>query len=357
MADGADDSQKTEAPSQRKLNQAHGKGQVAQSREINNWFGIGAALIVLVFFSGPVAHRIGVALMPYIERPYELSVDGSAWVAIRGTLVEVGGALLVPAVFMVIASIAGALVQTGLIFATDKLVPSLDHLSPIKGFSRIFSLRGIVEFGKNLAKLAVVLAVMAYLLRPELGRLSMLQSLAPMALLDEFRSLVIRLGLGVFSVLTLIAMLDYGYQRFSFLKSMRMSKQEVKEEHKQQEGDPMVRARLRQIRMDRARKRMMAAVPGASVVVTNPTHYAVALKYEMGVKGAPLVVAKGADLVALRIREVAKENNVPIVENPPLARALYGGVKVDQEIPPEHYKAVAEIIGYVFRLQGKLRRS
>ena len=136
---------------------------------------------------------------------------------------------------------------------------------------------------------------------------------------------------------------------------MRMSKQEVKEEHKQSEGDPMVRARLRQIRMERARKRMMAAVPTASVVVTNPTHVAVALKYDLGGLGAPKVVAKGAELIAQRIREIAREHDVPIIENPPLARALYGSVEVDQEIPAEHYKAVAQIIGYVFRLQGKLK--
>jgi flagellar biosynthetic protein FlhB len=141
----------------------------------------------------------------------------------------------------------------------------------------------------------------------------------------------------------------------SFMRSMRMSKQEVKEENKQAEGDPVIRARLRAIRMNRARKRMMAAVPKASVVITNPTHYAVALQYEMGERGAPKVVAKGADLVAQKIREIAKEHDVPIVENPPLARALYAGVEIDREIPPEHYKAVAEIISYVFRLKGKLR--
>jgi flagellar biosynthesis protein FlhB len=139
------------------------------------------------------------------------------------------------------------------------------------------------------------------------------------------------------------------------MRQMRMSKQELKEEHKQAEGDPAVKARLRQIRMERARRRMMAAVPTASVVVTNPTHYAVALKYEMGSKGAPRLVAKGADLIAKRIREIAEENDVPLVENPPLARALYGSVELDHEIPPEHYRAVAEIISYVFRIKGKFR--
>jgi flagellar biosynthetic protein FlhB len=171
----------------------------------------------------------------------------------------------------------------------------------------------------------------------------------------EFYKLILRLLFGVLAVVTVLALFDYAYQRFAFMRSMRMSKQEVKEENKQAEGDPVIRARLRAIRMNRARKRMMAAVPKASVVITNPTHYAVALQYDMGDSGAPKVVAKGADLVAMKIREIAAEHDVPIVENPPLARALYAGVEIDREIPPEHYKAVAEIISYVFRLKGKLR--
>ena len=166
---------------------------------------------------------------------------------------------------------------------------------------------------------------------------------------------MLRLLLGVLMVLTVLAGADYAYQRLQHMRSLRMSKREVKDEAKQSEGDPMIKGRLRQIRMDRARRRMMAAVPTASVVITNPTHYAVALKYDMGATGAPRVVAKGSDLVALRIREVAAENDVPVVENPPLARALHANVALDAEIPPEHYKAVAEIIGYIFRLKGKIR--
>jgi flagellar biosynthetic protein FlhB len=174
------------------------------------------------------------------------------------------------------------------------------------------------------------------------------------ALPGELQGQMLRLLAGVAAVLAGLAIFDYGYQYFDFRKSMRMSKQEQKEEYKQTEGDPHIKAKLRQIRMERARKRMMTAVPEASVVITNPTHFAVALKYEMGAAGAPKLVAKGADLVAARIRELAKANDVPLVENPPLARALYASVDLNQEIPPEHYKAVAEIISYVFRLKGKL---
>ena len=355
MADDVDDSQRTEEPSQRKLSRARSRGQVAQSREINNWFLIGTALALVVFAGGPIARAIGMALKHYIEAPHELSVEGALWPAVSDTLGTVGAALALPFGLLILAALAGSLIQTGLLFAPEKLTPKLENLSPAKGFARMFSVRGLMEFGKTLAKLAVVVAVVALLMQPELVRLPLMSGLDAGQMLGEIARLTARIGLGVFVALTVIAVLDYGFQRLSFTKSMRMSKQEVKEEFKQSEGDPMIRARLRQIRMDRARKRMMAAVPTASVVVTNPTHVAVALRYELGSEGAPRVVAKGAELLAQRIREIAAEHKVPIVENPPLARALYANVEVDQQIPPEHYKAVAEIIGYVFRLQGKLK--
>ncbi|HXP72951.1 MAG TPA: flagellar biosynthesis protein FlhB [Stellaceae bacterium] len=355
MADDVDDSQRTEEPSGRKLSRARDRGQVAQSREINNWFMIGTALGIVAFGGGPITRTIGAALKRYIEAPHELSVEGALWPAVGATLATIGGALALPMGLLVAAAFAGSLLQTGLLFAPDKLTPKLDNLSPAKGFSRMFAARGLMEFGKTLMKLAVVIAVVVILMRPELVRLPLMSGLDAGQMMLEIGRLTGRLGLGVFIALTFIAALDYGFQRFSFTKSMRMSKQEVKEEFKQSEGDPMIRARLRQIRMERARKRMMAAVPTASVVVTNPTHVAVALRYELGTEKAPMVVAKGAELIAQRIREIAAEHKVPIVENPPLARALYAGVEVDQQIPPEHYKAVAEIIGYVFRLQGKLK--
>src|SRR6185437_3974574 len=245
--------------------------------------------------------------------------------------------------------------QIGLVFATEKLGFDLSRISPLAGFKRLFSPRSAIEFFKSMAKVAAVSAVAGWMALPSLATLAHMVREPAELMPHELYNLILRLLFGVLAVVTVLALFDYGYQRFSFLRSMRMSKQEVKEENKQAEGDPVIRARLRAIRMNRARKRMMAAVPKASVVITNPTHYAVALQYEMGASGAPKVVAKGTDLVALKIREIAEENDVPIVENPPLARALYGGVEIDREVPPEHYKAVAEIISYVFRLKGKLR--
>jgi flagellar biosynthetic protein FlhB len=351
----ADDSQKTEQPSQRKLARARSQGQVVQSREVNSviMLSVGAALVLLLAPS--LGRNLQVTLARFLDPASLMNDGGVLWSAVRALLGEIALAFVLPLLLVVGAALAGSLMQTGLVLAVEKVGFDLARLSPIAGFGRLFSLRATLEFLKGLAKFILVMAIAGWLLRPEINRLPLLATFDAGALMAELHHLLLRLALGVLAAVAALALLDYAYQRFSFLRSMRMSKQEVKEEHKQSEGDPMVKARLRQIRMERARKRMMAAVPTASVVITNPTHYAVALKYEMGDKGAPKVVAKGADLVAQRIREIARENDVPLVENPPLARALYASVELDHEIPPEHYKAVAEIISYVFRLKGKLK--
>jgi flagellar biosynthesis protein FlhB len=350
-----EDSQRTEQPSQRKLAQARAQGQVAQSREINSWFILAAGAAVVLLWGPSVARPLHATLARFLDPASLLAGDGILWDAVGSMLGTTAMSFVLPLLIFVAAALAGSLVQTGLVLATDRLGFDLSRVSPAQGFARLFSLRSASEFVKSLLKVAVVATAVAWLLAPELGRLPFLPNLGAEGLMAEIYQGLLRVALALLAVVAVIALLDYLYQRFAFLRSQRMSKQEVKEEHKQAEGDPIIKARLRQIRMERARKRMMAAVPGASVVVTNPTHYAVALKYELGDKGAPKLVAKGADLVAERIREIARENDVPIVENPPLARALYAGVDLDQEIPPEHYRAVAEIINYVFRLKGKLK--
>ncbi len=350
-----DDSSKTEDPSGRKLGKARGEGQVAQSREVNTWFMLAVSGGLIMVMGPSIGRTLLRTLEPFLELHPFLDSDGILWGPIGAAAQEVALAFLVPMLFMVIAAIAGTLVQTGIIFAFEKFSWDISRMSPVAGLGRLFSMRSLVDFGRNLAKIAVVAALMVWLMRPEIANLERLTTVSAGVLSSEIFRLIVRLLLSVLAVLTAVAGADFFYQRFAFLKSMRMSKQEVKEENKQSEGDPMIKSRLRQIRYERARRRMMAAVPGASVVITNPTHYAVALKYEMGATGAPRVVAKGADLIALRIRELAKEHQVPVVENPPVARALFASVELDQEIPPEHYKAVAEIISYVFKLKGKMK--
>ncbi|HEY1504098.1 MAG TPA: flagellar biosynthesis protein FlhB [Stellaceae bacterium] len=354
MADEQDSGQQTEEPSQRKLQQARRRGQVAQSREVNTWFMLMAGTGIVLFLGPTAAGSIAATLRAFLTLQHYLDHDGLRWNAIEATLGQIAFVLLLPLLVLVVAAAGGTLLQVGLVFATEKLGFELSRISPLAGFKRLFSLRSGIEFFKSMAKVAAVSAVAGWMALPKVETLAHMVREPAELMPHELYQLMLRLLFGVLAVVTVLAMIDYAYQRFSFMRSMRMSKQEVKEENKQAEGDPVIRARLRAIRMNRARKRMMAAVPKASVVITNPTHYAVALQYDVGDSGAPKVVAKGADLVALKIREIAKENDVPIVENPPLARALYAGVEIDREIPPEHYKAVAEIISYVFRIKGKI---
>ena len=232
--------------------------------------------------------------------------------------------------------------------------PELKKISLISGAKRVLGSRAVIEFIKGMLKLSLVAIVAFTMALPVLMDIELFPMRSIEATLDRMYLVVLMLMAGTIAVMTAIAGLDFAYQKYTNHQQMKMTKQEVKDEHKQQEGDPLVKSRIRQLRMERARQRMMASVPKADVIITNPTHYAVALEYKMDSMPAPKLLAKGVDEVAQRIRNVAEEHGVPIVENPPLARALYATVDLDEEIPEEHYKAVAEIIGYVMRLKGQL---
>jgi flagellar biosynthetic protein FlhB len=238
--------------------------------------------------------------------------------------------------------------------AWERLRPKWSKLSPMAGMKRLFGMQGIVEFVKTIAKFAIVAAAGVYVVWPEANRLEILMSGDVDMMVKLIGFLVFRLLLTVTVIVMLLALVDILYQRAAYDKKMRMSRQEVKEEHRQTEGSPEIRARIRQLRMAKANQRMMAAVPTATVVLMNPTHYAVALRYEHGVDAVPKCVAKGVDAVALRIRDVAKANGVAVVENPPLARTLFATVDIDEPVPFEHYAAVAEVIGYVMRLKSNV---
>ena len=358
MADDTEQSQKTEEPTQKRLQDAHERGQVAVSRELNHWLSVLAMTVVILTFAPAMMNDIGRTLIKFIERPESLPVDPVGLdLLLEATLRDVGGALIAPILLLVGAALLGNLVQTGIVFSIHAIVPDLSRISAFAGARRLFSLRAISEFGKGLAKIAIVGVVLTILLRPELARLDLLIEGDVRIDLDILRSLALRVIIGTLAVMTVVAGLDVLYQRFELRRRLRMSRQEIKDEHKQSEGDPMIRARIRQIRMERARRRMIAAVPTADVVVTNPTHYAVALKYERAKMSAPRLVAKGVDSLALKIKEVANEHKVPLVENRPLAQALYSGVELDAEIPPEHYRAVAQVIAYVMKLRRPVPRS
>ena len=354
--DGQDDSQKTEEPTARRLEQAREKGQVAKSQEVTHWFMILAGALMIGVFGKTFAGGIADSLYKFIARPHSIRVDGSGELRelMSETFGQLGLAFLMPVSVVVLAAFISGFIQNGFIFSTETITPKLSKLSLAKGLKRLFSTRSVVEFVKGILKICIVASVIVLLLWPEREVVFLVASMDAAQFMGTLQTLAIRVLVGVLSIMTVIAAVDYLYQKQQYTKELRMSKQDLKDEYKQSEGDPMIKARLRQIRTERARRRMMSAVPEADVVVTNPTHYAVALKYDHEAMDAPVLVAKGADQVALRIREVAEEHDIPVVENPPIARALYDNVELDQAIPAEHYKAVAEIIGYVMRLKGKL---
>ncbi len=354
MADDTDKSQKTEEPTQKKLEDARKKGQVASSREVNHWFMILGITTWLLLFVPSTMRDIKLALVPFVEVPHAMNTDiGQLRLILVDLLADLGLALLLPIGLLVVAAVGGGLVQNGLVIAAERIQPRLERISLVSGVKRLFSLKAIMEFLKGVLKLAVVGTVATLLILPAFDNLPTMPALEIPDVMAFIHHLAQRMLVGVLAVVSIIAVLDFLYQKYEFRKTMRMSRHELREEFKQTEGDPMIKSRLRQIRMERARRRMMAAVPEADVVVTNPTHFAVALKYEPAEMAAPRVVAKGVDSLARRIREIAEEHDVVVVENPPLAQALYAGAEIDEEIPEEHYRAVAEIIGYVFRLKRK----
>lgn len=354
MSEDNDDSSKTEDPSQHRLEEAFKKGQVINSREVMSFFLLVGLALVCIWLAPDLARKTYDALSPFVTRPESFEMDAQS-LGIILTQVTLAGAyiIMVPLILFVGFVFAAALLQNPFHVSWEAAQPKWEKVSLLKGIERLFSRRTVVEFIKNLIKIIVVAWVAAIAVWPKIGHIKQLGDDDVITMLGFMMSLISRMMIGVVIIMFFMAILDYLYQRFEFMKSMRMSKQEVKEEYKQQEGDPHIKQRVRQLRMERSRKRMMAAVPTADVIITNPTHFAVALKYDADKMAAPLLVAKGVDLVAARIRDLAKEHDIPLVENKPLARVLYDTVEIDSEIPVAHYKAVAEIIGYVYKLRGK----
>jgi flagellar biosynthetic protein FlhB len=357
MAEERDDTDRSEDPTHKKLEETFRRGDVVKSQEVNTWFVLAGAALVLITFAGAMGTGLQTTLRGLIANAHGLRVDGAGLLHLGARLgTEVLAAIAIPMLLLVLAAVGGNLIQHRLVWSVEALKPKLSKISAVAGLKRLFSKQALVNFAKGVAKILLLGAIMAALLWPQRHRLEMLAGNDLAALLPLAQTLSLELLGAVVAVLAIIAAADYLFQYRQWFERQKMSLRELKEEFKQTEGDPMIKAKIKQIRQARMRKRMMAEVPTASVVITNPTHWAVALRYEQGMN-APLCVAKGVDLIARKIREVALEHGVPIVENPPLARALHGTVEIDREIPPEHYKAVAEVIGYVMRLRGSGIRS
>ncbi|WEK05562.1 MAG: flagellar biosynthesis protein FlhB [Candidatus Devosia phytovorans] len=352
MSDEApENDSKTEDPSQKKLQDAREKGDVAKSQEVVTWFMLLGSAAIFAGMGPGAAASLAEALKVLMMNADRFDLSGAGFSAFVTSLTyTLLGIVLIPLIILSVCAILANLIQHQPLFSGEPVKPKFSKVSPLAGFKRLFSGESLVNFGKGLLKISVVGAVVIMVVWPERDRLDTMMTADPLIILADFQELGVKIFMAVLIVVTAIAGADYFYVRQKWWKKQMMTLQETRDEYKQMEGDPHVKGKLRQLRHEKSRKRMMAAVPDATVVITNPTHFAVALKYDKGMK-APQCVAKGADAVAFRIRELAKENDVPIVENPPLARALFATVEVDDVIPGEHFQAVAEVIGFVMRLK------
>ncbi|TVR95285.1 MAG: flagellar biosynthesis protein FlhB [Rhodospirillales bacterium] len=353
MAEEQDDASKTEEPTSRRLQKGREQGQVAVSQEVKSLGILAAGALALVFVFPATIAGLTRTSRVFLEQAHAFSIEpGSAQAAMASLIVAVAHDVALLFGILMLAALAASMVQTGLLWAPGKIKPDLSKLSLIKGVKRMLSLKALMEFAKGIIKLVLVGAVAFALALPLINDLEMLPAIPLSGVLARMHQVAIIMTAATVAVMLVVASADYLFQRQDHTKQMRMTKQEVRDEHRQAEGDPHVKAKIRRLRAERSRRRMMAAVPTADVVITNPTHFAVALAYDGESMSAPKVVAKGVDYIARQIREVAETHDVPIVENPPLARALHASVDLDEEIPPEHYHAVAQVIGYVMRLKG-----
>lgn len=353
--DDQDDASKTEDASPKKLEEARKKGQVAQSKELNTWIMLLAATLLIGVSSNSLFSEFREFLKVYIEQPHLMaSGPGGIGSVLANATVKMLGLIALPMIILFVSALVGPMAQVGFLVAPEVLKFDFSKVSIMKGFARLFSMRSVIEFVKGILKISVIGIVGYTLVHPYIGAIEHTMDQSVGVMLENLHAMTMRMMIGILVALLIISIADVLYQRWEFGKQMRMTKQEVKDEYKQTEGDPYIKGKLKQLRFEKARQRMMQAVPKADVIITNPTHFAVALKYDTDAMDAPMVIAKGTDNVAFRIREIAKENNIEIVENPPLARTLYADVELDHPIPPELFKAVAEVISYVFKKRGRL---
>jgi len=347
MAEGAESGDRTKPATERRLERARENGEAPMSRELCVLAGLGAATLVLSMAGPGLAQILSVRLVRMLSAMNDApdaALRDAGWTLLLAVMPLLGAVLL--------AGGAAVLLQTGGLLHGGALMPDLSRLSPKRGLTRLLGPDNLIEALKSLAKVGVLAWAAWRAVMDALPSATASVWWQPETLLERLTRDLLHLCVLVLACQAAITILDLAWVRFRFAKRMRMSPQEIKQEHRESEGDPRLKAKLRQMRNARARRRMMAAVPTATVVITNPTHYAVALSYDRGTQSAPRVVAKGMDEVAARIRAVATEHGIPLVANPPLARMLHT-LELDAEVPAEQFQAVAEVIAYVWRLRGK----
>jgi flagellar biosynthetic protein FliR/FlhB len=343
---------KTEEPTPKKIQEAKKKGQVPKSVDLNSAFILLSVTMIFLFFGNFFYNQGNILLVDSFKYVTKESLSFSNVNSIFIYMVKnilLGSAPIILTVMVV--GVASNIIQTGPMFTSESLKPKFEKINPLEGAKRFFSKRTIIELLKSIAKIALISYISFSFVSGKINEILKTSDLSPKGIFPFVKSItdsqLTRLVLFMF----VVGIIDFVFQKRQFKKDMRMTKQEVREEYKQMEGDPQIKSRIRQKQREMATRRMMHEVPKATVVVTNPTHFAVALSYNKDVAAAPIIVAKGMDLIALKIKEIAKENNVPIVENRPLARALYAKADINQQVPVELYQAVAEIIAYVYSMK------
>jgi len=348
------DQEKTEQATPKRLQEMREKGQVAKSREVPSAAILIASLLIF-YFLGSAMIKDFMELMEWSfanSAGFELRSGNFNWLLLE--LVRRGIKIVAPLfVALMVVGLLSNIVQVGFLFSTKAIAPKFSKLDPLKGFGRMVSKQALVELIKSLFKIAVVGCVTYFTVKDELNQIIPLMDKEVWSIMTYIGSVCFKILLRTSWVLIVLAVIDYVFQKWDFMQEAKMTKQEVKDEFKQREGDPLIKSRVRQAQREMAKRRMMEAVPKADVVITNPTHLAIALEYNTQNMSAPQLTAKGSRLMAERIKAIAQENNIPIVENKPLAQALFKGVEIGQEIPAVFYKAVAEVLSYVFRLKNK----
>lgn len=358
MADGADKDSKTEAPTQRRITEAAEKGNVAFSREITVFASTLGIYVYLIFYLPAGMAHLWETLRDLFEKPDQWRYDnGPDIVALFIRLAWDSSAVVVPAfVLMAGFGIASSIMQNLPSPVIDRIAPKFSRLNPISGFQRVFGMQGLVEFGKSLFKVVVVGTIVVVTLRSEFFTSLDAMFADPYYLVSRLADDAKTILIIVLICSAMVGIADWFWTHHQWFTDLKMTKQEIKEERKQMDGDPIIKQRQRSFARDLARKRMIASVPRATLVIANPTHYAVALRYVREEDAAPVVVAKGADLIALKIREVAESHGIPIFEDPPLARSMFAQVSVDTVIPPAFYKAVAELIQRIYASKNTRKR-
>ncbi|MFP6870477.1 MAG: flagellar biosynthesis protein FlhB [Nitrospinota bacterium] len=346
-----DQDEKTEPATQKRREDSREKGQVAKSREVTSVAVLAAGIAYFHYFGASMGNSLlKTARYFFTAASTQVETPDAALKALLEAAMGLGNAILPLMVLVIVFSLASQILQFGFLFSPKALVPKFSKLNPLEGVKRLLGKQGWMDLFKSIAKIALVGYVGYFTIREAWVLLPQLTQMEAHGILVQFADIALKIAIRCAAVLIILAAIDYAFQRYSFEQSIKMTKDEVKQEFKQREGDPLVKSRVRQIQREISRKRMMSSVPEADVVITNPTHFAIAIQYDREKMEAPMVVAKGRGFVAQKIREVAEEHNIVIVENKPLARGLYQAVQVGEAIPGDFYKAVAEVLAYVYTL-------